>query len=72
MRKRLKQIRENNNYTVKEVAKNLKISEDYYYKIEAKTRNPSIKIAKKAEIFFKIPMEELFCDLFEEDVKDIK
>ncbi len=66
MREVLKKAREESNYTVKEVAENLNISEDYYYKIEAKTRNPSIRVAKRAEIFFNRPMEELFSDIFEE------
>ena len=66
MRVILKKAREESNYTVKEIAESINISEDYYYKIEAKTRNPGIKVAKKIEIFFNRPMEELFSDIFEE------
>lgn len=66
MRVVLKKAREESNYTVKEIAESINISEDYYYKIEAKTRNPSIKVAKRLEMFFNKPMEELFSDIFEE------
>lgn len=66
MREKLKQIRKEKGYTVKEIAENLRISEVYYYKIEAKTRNPSMKLAKKIENLFNVKMEELFSDIFEE------
>ena len=69
---RLKEIRKEKNYTVKQITESLKISKSYYYQIESKVKIPSLKIAKKIELFFEVPMEELFCDLFEDVVEEMK
>lgn len=65
MRKRLKEIRKMNKLTQEDIAKDINISRTFYTRLELGTRNPSIKTAKKLEILFNIPMEELFPDIFE-------
>lgn len=64
MRTLLIKLREQNNLKQEELAKVLGTSQQNISLIENGRRNPSIKLAKKFEIFYKKPMEELFPDIF--------
>lgn len=64
MREKLKAVRKINRLTQADVAKNIEISRTFYTRLELGTRDPSIKTAKKLEILFETPMEELFPDIF--------
>jgi putative transcriptional regulator len=47
-----------------ELAKELGISQQFLSAIELGIRNPNVKLMKKLEEYFKVPMEELFPDIF--------
>jgi transcriptional regulator with XRE-family HTH domain len=46
------------------LAKELGISQQFLSAIELGVRNPNVKLMKKFEEYFKVPMEELFPDIF--------
>lgn len=50
--------------TQKNLAKTIGISQQMVSLIENEKRKPTIEVAKKLEILFKTPMEELFPDIF--------
>lgn len=72
MREKLKAVRKINRLTQADVAKNIEISRTFYTRLELGTRDPSIKTAKKLEILFETPMEELFPDIFSNLDQDIE
>ncbi|MGI2329698.1 helix-turn-helix transcriptional regulator [Planococcus sp. YIM B11945] len=60
MRKKLKELREERNLSVKEAAEFLGISESHYYKIESGLRSPNFKLAGEFAKFFGTNVDELF------------
>lgn len=60
MRKKLKELREKRNLSVKEAAEFLGISESHYYKIESGVRSPNFRLAGKFARFFGTNVDELF------------
>lgn len=62
MRKKLKETRIKKNIEVKEIARKLKISESYYYKIEQGKRNPTITLAKDIADLLGSTVDEIFFD----------
>lgn len=64
MRKSLINKRIENKMTQKNLAKTIGISQQMVSLIENEKRKPTIEVAKKLEILFKTPMEELFPDIF--------
>lgn len=64
MRKLLINMRIKNQYTQKQVAEMIGISQQMISLIETGKRRPTIEIAKKLEVLFNTPMEELFSDIF--------
>jgi transcriptional regulator with XRE-family HTH domain len=46
------------------LAKELGISQQFLSAIELGKRNPNVKLMKKLEEYFRVPMEELFPDIF--------
>lgn len=63
-RKLLISLREEKNLKQEDVAKMLNIAQQTVSLIETAKRNPSILLAKKFEILFDRPMEDLFPDIF--------
>ncbi|WP_158219998.1 helix-turn-helix transcriptional regulator [Tissierella sp. P1] len=53
-----------NKLTQKNLAEIIGISQQMISLIETEKRKPTIEIAKRLEILFKTPMEELFPDIF--------
>lgn len=53
-----------NKWTQKEVANKVGVSQQTISLIETGKRRPTIELAKKLEILFNVPMEELFKDIF--------
>lgn len=64
MRKSLINKRIENKFTQKNLAEMIGISQQMISLIENERRKPTIEIAKKLEVLFKTPMEELFPDIF--------
>jgi len=60
MRRLLINARKESGLTVKEIAKKLKISTSFYYKIEGELRNPTLILAKKIANILDRDVEELF------------
>lgn len=63
-RKMLIALREAKGWKQEDVAKMLNISQQAISLYENGKRDPSIRLAKKFELLFKMPMEELFPDIF--------
>jgi putative transcriptional regulator len=57
-------LREAKGWRQEDVAKMLNISQQAVSLYENGKRDPSIRLAKKFEVLFKTPMEELFPDIF--------
>lgn len=66
-RKVLIALRDAKGWTQEDVAKMLNISQQAISLYENGKRDPSVRLAKKFEILFKMPMEELFPDIFLSD-----
>ena len=62
MRVNLKKLRNDKNLTVEELAQILNISSSHLYKIEAGTRNPNMKLAKKIADYFGEDLGKIFFD----------
>lgn len=67
MRLHLQNIRRSKNISVGEMARQLKISKSYYYKIERGVRNPTLALAKKIAEIFGEPVDNIF---FTNDLDD--
>ncbi len=63
-RKVLIALREAKGWKQEDVAKKLDITQQAVSLYENGKRDPSIRLAKKFELLFKMPMEELFPDIF--------
>lgn len=63
-RELLIKLREQKQWKQEDVAKMIGTTQQNISLIENGKRNPSIRLAKKFEILFKRPMEELFPDIF--------
>lgn len=68
-RKKLKELREENNLYQKDMAEMLNISLSFYSSIERGKRNPTLKLAKKISDLFDVRIEDIF---FENELPDMK
>jgi len=66
-RKVLIALREAKGWKQEDLAGMLNISQQAISLYENGKRDPSIRLAKKFELLFKMPMEELFPDIFLDD-----
>lgn len=57
-------LREKANMSQEDLALELGVAQQTVSQLETRTRNPSLNLAKKYELFFETPMEKLFPDLF--------
>ena len=57
-------LREKKQWTQEKLAKKLDVTQQTVSLIENGKRNPTILMAKRLELIFNIPMEELFPDIF--------
>lgn len=57
---RLVSFRKSINKTPKEMAKAMKISESFYYKVESGLRSPGYKFLLKFKEAFKVNVDEIF------------
>ena len=62
MRIKLKEARIKKNIEVKEIARKLRISESFYYKIEQGKRNPAINLAKDIADLLGSTVDDIFFD----------
>lgn len=60
MRTKLREARLCKGYGVNDIAKELGISESFYYKIEQGIRNPTIRLAKEIADLLDSTVDELF------------
>ena len=56
----LKRQRKKKGYTPADMARKLKISTSYYYKIEAGSRNPTLELSNKIRDILEVSIDELF------------
>jgi putative transcriptional regulator len=63
-RELLIKLRDKTNMNQEELASKMGISQQTVSQLETGVRKPSLNLAKKYELFFDIPMEKLFPDLF--------
>ena len=68
MRTTLIELRNKKNLSVKEIAQIFDISESFYYKIEAGTRNPNFELTKKIADFFEKDIDKIF---FNQNMDDL-
>lgn len=61
MKNILKQLRENKQWTQKELSTKLGVSTRTIISLEKGYFNPSIKVAYKCSLIFGCPMEKIFC-----------
>ena len=63
-RKTLINLRQKINLTQNDLADDLGVAQQTISQLENGSRDPSLKLAKKIELYFDTPMEEIFPDLF--------
>lgn len=64
VRRRLIKTRESHSLRQEDIAQKLGITQQTVSLIETGKRDPSLQLAKKFELLYDIPMEELFPDIF--------
>lgn len=73
MKNILKQLRENKQWTQKELSTKLGVSTRSIISLENGHFNPSIKVAYKCSLIFGCPIEKIFCleENYDDDRKEI-
>lgn len=73
MKNILKQLRENKQWTQKELSTKLGVSTRTIVSLENGHFNPSIKVAYKCSLIFGCPIEKIFCleENYDDDRKEI-
>ena len=73
MKNILKQLRENKQWTQKELSTKLGVSTRTIISLEKGYFNPSIKVAYKCSLIFGCPIEKIFCleENYDDDRKEI-
>ncbi|WP_068454591.1 MULTISPECIES: helix-turn-helix transcriptional regulator [Aedoeadaptatus] len=73
MKNILKQLRENKQWTQKELSTKLGVSTRTIISLENGHFNPSIKVAYKCSLIFGCPIEKIFCleENYDDDRKEI-
>lgn len=73
MKNILKQLRENKQWTQKELSTKLGVSTRTIVSLENGHFNPSIKVAYKCSLIFGCPIERIFCleENYDDDRKEI-
>ena len=73
MKNILKQLRENKQWTQKELSTKLGVSTRTIISLEKGHFNPSIKVAYKCSLIFGCPIEKIFCleENYDDDRKEI-
>lgn len=73
MKNILRELREHNKWTQKDLSTKLGVSTRTIISLEKGHFNPSIKIAYKCSLIFNCPMEKIFCleENYNNDMKEI-
>lgn len=60
MKNKLQELRHQNNFTQQELAEKVKVTRRTIISLENGRYNPSLELAFKLSILFKVPIEEIF------------
>ncbi|VJF94477.1 transcriptional regulator [Streptococcus pneumoniae] len=73
MKNILRELREHNKWTQKDLSTKLGVSTRTIISLEKGHFNPSIKIAYKCSLIFKCPIEKIFCleENYNNDMKEV-